>query len=128
MEAMTTSIDPVKVEQLHAVVDALRSVAVAFSGGVDSTLVLKVARDRLGEKAVGVIGVSASLPPGELDEARALARTIGARLVEIGTGELDDPSYAANPADRCYFCKSELYRHVKPWAAANGIESVADGT
>jgi len=119
--------DPAKVARLHAIVDSLRSVAVAFSGGIDSTLVLKVCRDRLGERAVGAIGVSASLPPGELDEARALARTIGAPLIEIATAELDDPHYAANPENRCYFCKTELYRHVLPYARAHAIEHVADG-
>src|SRR5262245_52242997 len=126
-ESPPRSVDPAKVARLHAIVDSLRSVAVAFSGGVDSTLVLKVCRDRLGERAVGVIGVSASLPPGELEEARALAREIGAPLVEIATSELADPSYAANPENRCYFCKSELYRHVVPYAREHSIESVADG-
>jgi len=119
--------DPMKVARLHACVDALRGVAVAFSGGVDSTLVLKVAHDRLGDRAVGVIGVSASLPPGELAEARALARAIGAPLEEIATDELADPDYAANPSNRCFFCKSELYAKLVPWAKGRGLESVADG-
>src|SRR5262245_23544191 len=74
-----------KLARLHAAIDSLRGAAVAFSGGVDSTLVLKLCRDRLGASAVGVIGVSASLPPGELEEARALARGIGAQLVELKT-------------------------------------------
>jgi uncharacterized protein len=116
-----------KVAALHRAIDALRGVAVAFSGGVDSTLVLKVAHDRLGDRAVGVIGVSASLPPGELEEARALARSIGARLVEIATDELADPDYLANPSNRCFFCKSELYRRVVPWAREHGVDAVADG-
>src|SRR5882672_1598783 len=119
--------DAARIARLHAAVDPLRSVAVAFSGGVDSTLVLKVCRDRLGDAAVGVIGVSASLPPGELDEARSLARSIGARLVELATGELADANYAANPANRCFFCKSELYRLLVPWANEHGVASVADG-
>src|SRR5215470_13573395 len=85
-----------KVARLHAAIDSLRGAAVAFSGGVDSTLVLKVCRDRLGDAAVGVIGVSPSLPPGELEEARSLAGEIGARLVELATGELADENYAAN--------------------------------
>jgi uncharacterized protein len=74
-----------------------------------------------------VIGVSPSLPPGELDEARALAAAIGAPLVEIATQELADPSYAANPENRCFFCKSELYRHVLPYAREHGLAHVADG-
>ena len=124
---MEDEIDPAKVARLHACVDALRSVAVAFSGGVDSTLVLKVARDRLGAGAVGVIGVSASLPPGELDEARALAQSIGVPLEELATAELDDPDYAANPSNRCFFCKSELYAKLVPWARERGLANVADG-
>jgi uncharacterized protein len=127
MEATKTGTDRTQVERLHAIVDALRSVAVAFSGGVDSTLVLKVAHDRLGDGAVGVIGVSASLPPGELGQARALAQSIGAQLHEIATGELDDPAYAANPSNRCFFCKSELYGRLVPWAKERGIAHVADG-
>jgi uncharacterized protein len=116
-----------KVAKLLAAIDSLRGAAVAFSGGVDSTLVLKLCRDRLGASAVGVIGVSASLPPGELEEARALARRIGAPLVELATGELADENYAANPANRCFFCKSELYRLLVPWATEHGLPSVADG-
>jgi uncharacterized protein len=126
--AVPLTVDRAKVALLHRVVDRLGSVAVAFSGGVDSTLVLKVAHDRLGARAVGVIGVSPSLPPGELEEARALASSIGAPLVELNTAELDDPRYAANPQNRCYFCKSELYRHVAPYAREHGFAHVADGT
>jgi uncharacterized protein len=122
------TLDEEKVARLHGVVDALGSVAVAFSGGIDSTLVLAVCAARLGSDAVvGVIGVSPSLPHGELDEARSLARAIGARLVEIATAELEDPRYASNPEDRCFFCKSELYRLVVPWARENGHACVADG-
>ncbi|MSR46162.1 MAG: ATP-dependent sacrificial sulfur transferase LarE [Planctomycetes bacterium] len=117
-----------RVASLHAAIDALGSVAVAFSGGIDSTLVLKVARDRLGARAVGVIGVSASLPPGELDDARNLAKAIDVQLVELATDEVADPRYAANPANRCYFCKSELYAKLLPWAREHGFAAVADGT
>lgn len=122
------TVAPEAVTRLHAIVDALGSVAVAFSGGIDSTLVLRVAHDRLRERAVGVIGVSASLPPGELADARSLAHAIGVRLVELPTDEVSDPRYAANPANRCYFCKSELYARLAPWARENGFAAIADGT
>ncbi|MBM4014952.1 MAG: ATP-dependent sacrificial sulfur transferase LarE [Planctomycetes bacterium] len=112
---------------LERAIDSLGSVAVAFSGGIDSTLVLRIAHERLGPRAVGVIGVSRSLPPGELEDARGVAATFGARLVELATDEVTDPRYAANPANRCYFCKSELHAKLRPWALANGFAAVADG-
>jgi uncharacterized protein len=102
---------------------------VAFSGGVDSALVLQAAVDALGpERVLAVTGVSPSLARRELDEAKALATRIGAPHRLLATRELEDPRYAANPADRCYFCKSELYERLRELAAAEGWEAIADGT
>ncbi len=113
--------------RLRSVVRTLGSTAVAFSGGVDSSLVLKVCVDELKERAIAVIGVSPSLPPGELERARSTAREIGAEIVELDTRELEDPDYLKNPENRCYFCKKELYRVVMPFAHARGIRTVVDG-
>lgn len=106
---------------------ALDSVAIAFSGGVDSSVLLHAAHARLGERAVGVIADSPSLPRRELEDARAAAEQIGARLVVLGTHELDDERYRANAGDRCYFCKSALFDALEPWARANGFQAIAFG-
>ena len=106
----------------------LDSVAVAFSAGVDSTLVLAVAAEQLGERAVGVFGVSPSVPAGELAEARALAALVGARLIERDTDELADPAYAANAPDRCRHCKAELFDVCQVVADELGLVAVLDGT
>ncbi|MDE3091719.1 MAG: ATP-dependent sacrificial sulfur transferase LarE, partial [Chloroflexota bacterium] len=102
-------------------------VAVAFSGGVDSTLVLKIAHDQLGARAVGVTAVSESLPTGELEEAHALAARIGARHITLRTNETADPRYLANPANRCYFCKTEMYAQLQAYAAREHFTAVVDG-
>jgi uncharacterized protein len=83
---------------------------VAYSGGVDSAFLLRVAHDVLGERVVAVTARSASMPVEEADAARALAKAIGARQIEVESKELEDPDYAANPSNRCFYCKSELFR------------------
>jgi uncharacterized protein len=105
----------------------LNSCVVAFSGGVDSTLVLRVAHDELGERAIGVTALSESLPTGELEEAQQLAQTIGARHVVIRTFETEDENYLANAANRCYFCKTEMYARIGEFARAEGLTTVLDG-
>jgi uncharacterized protein len=110
--------------------DAVRAVGgalVAFSGGVDSTLVLAVAREVLGERAVGLTAHSPSVPGAERDEARALAGRIGARHIEVESREVDDPRYRENTTERCYFCKSELYRICDETCARLGLAAVLDG-
>jgi uncharacterized protein len=84
-------------------------VVVAFSGGIDSTVLLRVAIDALGDRAVALTAVSESFAPWELEDARALAAAMGARLIEVRTRELDRPGYRANAGDRCYHCKTELF-------------------
>lgn len=106
---------------------ALGSVAVAYSGGVDSSVLLHAARRALGERAVGVIADSPSLPRAELREARAGAAAIGAPLVVLPAHEMDDPRYRANRGDRCYFCKSALFDVMEPWARVHGFAALAFG-
>ncbi len=111
--------------------DLLRSYgscAVAFSGGLDSTVVAKAAQLALGDRAVAVTGVSASLAGGELDECVALARRIGIRHEVLHTDELSIPGYQENNGNRCYFCKSELFLKVEQLARRLGVAVVCDGT
>jgi uncharacterized protein len=105
------------------------SALVGFSGGVDSAYLAAVAMDALGaDHALAVIGRSASYPAEQWERARAVADQVGIPVLEIATDELSDPQYAANPSNRCYFCKSELWSLLAPIAHARGIAVVADGT
>ena len=116
-----------KYERLVAVVRGLESVVVAFSAGVDSTLVAKVAQDVLGERALAVTAESESLPERELDAARALAAALGLRHRVVRTAETSKPEYRANPINRCYHCKTELYEQLQAIARAEGYRFVANG-
>ena len=116
-----------KLEAMRALIRAQGSALVAFSAGVDSTLVLKVAAQELGDRAVALTAVSASMAPEEQEEARALARQIGARLVEVQSKEVEDPRYASNPVNRCYFCKTELYDLCAAQKEALGVLAILDG-
>ena len=105
------------------------SVAVGFSGGVDSTYLACVAVRVLGpERVVAVIGRSVSYPMVQWERAREIAERFGLPVIEVDTDELHDPNYAANPSNRCYFCKTELWHRVWPMAAAQGMAVVVDGT
>jgi uncharacterized protein len=112
---------------MKASLGALDGALVAFSGGVDSTFVLAVAREVLGDRALALTAHSPSVPLAEREEARALARRLGARHVEVESHEGDDPRYAANPVDRCYYCKSELYRLCEEVARRERVAAVLDG-
>ena len=102
-----------KRERLLEFIRRFDSCVVAFSGGVDSALVAKAAQVALGEKAVAVTAVSASVAAGELEQARQVARSIGLRHEVIETGEFENPAYTQNAPDRCFHCKSELYTQLE---------------
>lgn len=119
--------DP-QLDALRAVFASMPSVLVCFSGGVDSAFVLKVAHEVLGERALGMTAISPSLPAVEREDAVKLARELGAPHVVVESQEINDPNYAANPTNRCYFCKSELYRIARGEADRRGIACVVNGT
>ena len=118
-----------KESRLRDWLGAQGSVLVGFSGGVDSAYLACVAVAALGaERALAVIGRSASYPAAQWREAREVADRFGVPVLELDTDELNDPRYAANPANRCYFCKSELWSRLLPVAQARGLAVVLDGT
>jgi uncharacterized protein len=125
-----TESDPTLNAQRAHLVETLQGygrVAVAFSGGVDSTVVAQAAYDALGDAATAVTAVSDSLAAGELEEAQELARRIGIRHRVIHTAEFADPNYLRNQPDRCYFCKSELYGRLAGMLGELGVDAIASG-
>jgi pyridinium-3,5-biscarboxylic acid mononucleotide sulfurtransferase len=125
---MTTAIEvETKLDELHRTLEGYEGVVVAFSGGVDSTLVAAVAGRSLGPRALAVTAVSPSLPHGELAEARRIATEIGIRHRSVRTDEVDDPAYLANGPDRCYHCKNELYGVLRGVADDEAMPVVASG-
>ncbi|TQM38339.1 ATP-dependent sacrificial sulfur transferase LarE [Pseudonocardia cypriaca] len=124
---MAETSDEVKLAALRERVRAEPRLLVAYSGGVDSALVAAVAAQELGERAVAVTAVSASLPRSERAAARAFATAHGIAHVEVATDELDRPEYVANSGDRCYHCKSALFDALAPLAALSGAR-IALGT
>ncbi len=116
-----------KLAALKSRLSGLGDLLVAFSGGVDSGVLLHVGHAVLGERCVALTADSPSLPRSELSAARDLAATIGVRLVELPTNELDDPRYRANSGDRCYYCKHALFETMRAWAEAEGYSVLAFG-
>ncbi len=117
-----------KIDVLRANLREYNRVIIAYSGGVDSAFLLRVAREELGERAQAMIGVSPSLLPEEHEAAKSLAAQIGAPLREVETHEIEDANYASNPTNRCYFCKSELWSVLQRVAQSEGFDAICDGT
>ncbi len=116
-----------KLTTLRERIRSVESCAVAFSGGVDSTFVLQVAHRVLGDRVVGVTALSESLPAGELEAAQDLAGRIGARHAVLRTFETQNEDYLANAANRCYFCKTEMYVRISDLARNEHLAAVLDG-
>ena len=116
-----------KLEQLKTIFREMEQALIAYSGGIDSTLVAKIASDVLGDRALAVTAVSPSLLPEELEDAKIQAATIGIAHEIVETREMDNPNYTSNPVNRCYFCKSELHDRLQPLAIERGYPYVVDG-
>src|SRR5688572_15273679 len=116
-----------KLEQLRALIRSFGSCMVAYSGGVDSVFLARVARDVLGDKSLAVIADSPSLPRRELNEAVDIAAQFSIPVRVVKTNEFDNESYLSNPNNRCYFCKRELFTELEPIARAEGFSVIAYG-
>src|SRR6266705_6130788 len=116
-----------KYVHLQTILSEMESVLVAYSGGVDSALLLKVAHYVLGERAMGAIASSAAYAPEETAEAIAVAQQMGISVLTLETHELEDERYVANNFNRCYFCKNELFTQLEPLAKQHNLRHIAYG-
>src|SRR5271170_2342911 len=123
----TSKVLDAKLERMRAMFAPMRSLIVAFSGGVDSTFVLKVAQETLGDSVLALTTTSPTMPDEDRDSALAMARLIGARHLVVESNELEIPGYAANPINRCYLCKHNLFTVCEAKAAELGIDEIVDG-
>jgi uncharacterized protein len=117
-----------KIEKAVHIIGQFNGAVVALSAGVDSSLVAVLAHKALGDRAAAVTAVSESLAPGEIEIAKKTAGRIGIRHIVVSTDEVHNSSYAANPMNRCYFCKDTLYRELRRQADKSGFEVILDGT
>jgi uncharacterized protein len=117
-----------KLDHLKKTLRDMGTVLVAYSGGVDSTFLAVTAHEVLGKNSLVVFAASPVAPPMEKEEAEALAHNIGLRFKIIESSEMSNPDFVANPPERCYYCKRELFSELKPIAQAEGLKWIADGT
>jgi len=117
-----------KFERLTNLLREQEGLLVAFSAGVDSTFLLKIAHMVMAEKAIALTASSPTAPPGELEAAKEFAKNLGCRHIILDSHEMANPSFAENPVNRCFFCKDELYRICRKQADQLGIATVVDGT
>lgn len=117
-----------KLRSLKEILQDMGGVVVAYSGGVDSSFLASIAGEVLGRRALAVVALSETYPPQEAEFARELARQRGFRLMEISTNELSIPAFRANPPDRCYYCKKELFGKLAEIAREEGLPFIADGS
>lgn len=117
-----------KLDRLKDLLRETNGVLVAFSAGVDSTFLLKVAHGVLADRAVALTASSPTAPPGELEAATAFTTALGCRHITVDSHEIANPSFTQNPVNRCFFCKDELYRICRTQADELGLETIVDGT
>jgi len=117
-----------KLELLKTGLKKYKSAVIAFSGGVDSTFLARIAKDVYGDNLLLITATSSTYPFYELDEAKSLAQLLGVKHKIIVSEEIDIPGYAENPPDRCYYCKSELFGKIKYISTKDGFEAVLDGS